>query len=103
MRFEKVRLTKASGIEVASAIQYFVDNELEDFYFILEIEDDLGNTEEIRIRPMFGQDFILSPGGTQVIKCMAKDGRRIDVLIPKPEFREMSAGVIIGPPPDEQN
>jgi len=103
MLFEKIKIAKASGTEVASAVQYFVDNELEGHYYILVVEDDFGNEEEIRIRPMYGQDFILSPGGTQIIKCMAKDGRRVDLLIPEPNLRHGPAGVIIGSLPDEKN
>ena len=104
MFFSEVHLTKASGLEVASAINHFVQNEIDNKYFLIVVLDTKNNEEEIFIRPMFGQDFIPSVDGSQMIRCMAEDGRRIDVVIPPAEIRETRRALVaIGPPPSEDN
>lgn len=98
MYFSEARLSKASALEVASAVNYFVQNSVDDKYFLIVTIDSNGIEEEIFVRPMFGQDFIPSADGSQVIRCMAEDGRRVDVVIPRPELRQSrGAAVVIGP------
>lgn len=79
---------------MASAINHFVKHNIEDKYFLIVVLDANNVEEEIFIRPMFGQDFIPSADGSQMIKCMAEDGRRIDVVIPPADLRQTHQALV---------
>lgn len=95
MYFENAHLSKENGAHVGSAINYFVTNTIDDTYFQLIAVDFDGNEIELLIRPMYGQDFYINADKSQFIKCMSRDGRRIDVVIPRPELRETKPALVI--------
>ena len=74
--------TKLNALEVASIIDHFVQNSFSDRYFELEVLDKGEESSKVWLRPILEQDFFLSADKSQIIRCIAEDGRRIDVLIP---------------------
>lgn len=98
MYFDQASTTDASAIAVASALDHFVREAIMDKYYALDISDPRGNKSTVCLRPILVQDFLLSADDSQIIKCIDKDGRRVDVYIPPIQVREVNpAWVIIGP------
>jgi len=93
--FENAHLSKESSMNVGSAINYFVKNNIDNSYFQLIAVDSNGNEVELLIRPMHGQDFYINADLSQFVKCIDRDGRRVDVVIPRPELRDSKPALVV--------
>lgn len=86
-----------SALEVASMINYFVQNLFSDKYFELAIRDGDGVESKLMLRPILEQDYFLSADESQIIRCIADDGKRIDILIPPVGLKAIQpATVVVG-------
>ena len=96
MYITNVLHSKLTAIEVVSILEHFVRNEISEQHFKLEIINSAGEESFTWLRPILEQDFILSADRSQLVKCISRDGERIDILIPPPGNRQNNpAGIII--------
>ncbi|MBP7821151.1 hypothetical protein KA025_03190 [Candidatus Saccharibacteria bacterium] len=92
--------SKDNAFNVASALNHFVEGEIVDQHFKLVVCGDDGVEGEVWIRPLLTQDFMNSADSSLVVKCIAVDGKRVDILLPIFETRRSRpALVLIGESP----
>jgi hypothetical protein len=97
-------VTKEKASWVASALIYFVEEQLENEHFRLVVYDVHGAEDELWVRPLLQQDFAEHADGSQVVTCVARDGRLVSIgLASFDSRRSLPAKVSLGesPLPDE--
>lgn len=97
MYFDDAFVTTTSALEVASALDYFVQEGITDKHFEITVRSGSGEESTIWVRPILAQDFIPTANDGQIVKCIADDGRRIDILLPQIKLRDSTpASVVVG-------
>lgn len=88
MFLESALTIEASALDIASALDHFVREGITEKHFSVTARDTDGIAYQFWIRPLMAQDFMPLADDEQLIKCIANDGKRVDVLLPRPELRE---------------
>ena len=95
MNFEDALVTTTTALGVASALDHFVKEGITDQHFQICVRGAGGEERDIWVRPLLSQDFIPSADQSQVIKCIADDGRRVDILLPQHDLRGSNPACIV--------
>jgi len=95
MYFDDALTSTVSALEVASALNHFVKEGITDKHFKIVAHDTAGVEQEVWVRPILAQDFLRAADDSQIIKCIASDGRRVDILIPKLSKRESHRATLL--------
>ena len=95
MYFDDALTSTVSALEVASALEHFRQQQITDQHFKIIARDTTGADQELWVRPILEQDFLRAADDSQVIKCIASDGRRVDILIPELSKRESHKATLL--------
>lgn len=98
----------SSAQTVADGLHYIMTDAPESYFFRLETiryePDNGGNLSEIfvRVLPDTSENDPVSilADGTEVVRCLSKDGRRVDVILGQPSEREFQPAQVVFEQPD---
>lgn len=88
-------VTLATAQTVANTLaDFFRNNNYED-YMLLDVVGKDVPTTTVKLRPILEQQLDELVDTSQIVQCITKEGRRVDIVLPRRELRdEMPAGVM---------
>ena len=93
--FEHALPTKDVALDIASTLHHFILEAITDHYIKVIVLDENGQEQTFLVRPLLEQTFLPMADDGQLVMCIERDGRRIDILLPPANKRSSQHAMVL--------